>query len=112
MHSPRNLDQQSHRGLLLPEEGLESSATLPANRCHFDDTAVRINRHDRYDATIGKKNIIERAIGVQQDLTVLAGNPGGLELPSRAEHNAIGREQRISPCPSSANVFRKLCGLK
>jgi hypothetical protein len=68
------LDKQSHRGLLLPEEGLESRETLSANRCHFNDTAVRINRHDRYDATIWKKNIIERAIGVQQDLTVLAGN--------------------------------------
>jgi hypothetical protein len=53
---------------------LESSATLSANRCHFDDTAVRINRHDRYDTTIWKKNIIERAIGVHQDLTVSAGN--------------------------------------
>jgi len=68
------LDKQSHGGLLLSEEGLEASATLPANRCHFDDTAIRINRHDRYDATIWKKNIIERAIGVHQDLTVLAGN--------------------------------------
>jgi hypothetical protein len=68
------LDKQSHRGLFLPEEGLESCATLSANRRHFDNTAVRINRHDRYDATIWKKNIIERAIGVHQDLTVLAGN--------------------------------------
>src|SRR5206468_871990 len=57
------------------EEGLETCATLSAHRCHFDGAPVRIHRHYRDDTTIWKKNIIERAVGVLQDLTRSAGNP-------------------------------------
>jgi hypothetical protein len=100
------LDKQSHRRLLLAEEGLESSATFPANRCHFDGTAVRINRHDRYDATIWKKNIIERAIGVHQDLTVLAGNLFKLRhQPLEIAGWERKQEAILRPICSSAHIF-------
>jgi hypothetical protein len=72
--APRNLDEQSDGGTLGAEDGLETRATLSADRCHFYDTAVFIDSDHRDDATIREKNIVERAIGVQQDLTVLAGN--------------------------------------
>jgi hypothetical protein len=53
---------------------LKARAALPANRCHLNEVAVFINRHDRDHTAIGKKYVVERAIGVQQDLTLLAGN--------------------------------------
>src|SRR6476620_3802401 len=55
-----------------PKNGLKARA-LPS-RCHLNDVAVFINRHDRDHTAIGKKHVVERAIGVQQDLTLLAGN--------------------------------------
>jgi hypothetical protein len=54
---------------------LETRATLSADRGHFDGTPVGIHRHHRDDTDVWKKNIIERAISVQQDLTRSAGNP-------------------------------------
>src|ERR1051326_1581984 len=38
----RDLDQKSDGGCLGTEDGLDSRATLPADRCHLDDAAVRI----------------------------------------------------------------------
>jgi hypothetical protein len=50
----------------------------PTDRCHLDDAAVRINRNHRDDATIGKVDMVERAVGVHEDLLALAAN--ALEL--------------------------------
>src|ERR1700730_12696457 len=36
------------------EDGLHGGATLPADRCHLNDAAVRINCHHRYDTAVGK----------------------------------------------------------
>jgi hypothetical protein len=37
-------------------------------------TAIRINRHHRDDAAIGKENMAERTISVHEDLPALAAN--------------------------------------
>jgi hypothetical protein len=53
---------------------LHSGATLPADRCHFHDAAVLIDGDDRDDTTVGEEYVIERAIGVQEDLLAFAAN--------------------------------------
>jgi hypothetical protein len=52
---------------------LHSRATLPTDRCHLNDTAVRINRHRRDDTTVGEEYMIERTISIHQDLFAFAG---------------------------------------
>ncbi len=56
------------------EEGLHTGAALPSDRCHLNDAAVRINRHHRDDSAIGEEDMVERTIGVHQDLRALAAN--------------------------------------
>jgi len=51
---------------------LHSRATLPADRCHFNDTAIRINRHPRVDTDIGEEYMVERTISVHQNLLAFA----------------------------------------
>ena len=51
-----------------------SVQALPSDRCHLDDTAVRINRHHRDDTAVGEEYMVERAIGVHQDLRAFAAN--------------------------------------
>ena len=58
----------------LIEDGLHVRATLPTDCCHLNDAAVGINRHHRDDTTIGKEYMVERTIGVHQDLRALAAN--------------------------------------
>jgi esterase/lipase superfamily enzyme len=53
---------------------LHTAATLPTDRCHLDDAAVRINRHNRYDTAIREEYVVERTISVHQDLPALARN--------------------------------------
>ena len=72
--APGDLDEKLHRGALGTQDGLNAAAALPSDRCHLDDAAVRINRHHRDDAAIGEEDMVERAIGVHQDLRALAAN--------------------------------------
>jgi hypothetical protein len=53
---------------------LHTRATLPPDRRHLNDAAVRIYRHHRDDTAIGEEHMIERTIGVHEDLPVLAAN--------------------------------------
>jgi hypothetical protein len=53
---------------------LHTRATLSTDRCHLNDAAVRINRQQRDDTAIGEEYMVERTIGVHQDLPALAGN--------------------------------------
>jgi len=50
--------------ILGAESGLNSRATLPADRCHLDGAAVGVNRHDGDDAAIQEKYTVERTIGI------------------------------------------------
>jgi hypothetical protein len=72
--APRDLNEKPDGGALGTEDGLHAGATLPSDRCHLDDTAVRIDRHHRDDPAMGEVDMVERAIGVHQDLPMLAGN--------------------------------------
>jgi hypothetical protein len=71
---PRNLDEKPDGGTLGAEDGLHTRAALPTDRCHLNDAAVRINRHHRDDTDLGEEYIVERTIGVHQDLPALAAN--------------------------------------
>ena len=70
--APRDLDQKPDGRLLGAEDGLHPSATLPPDRCHLDDAAVRIDRHHRDDTAIGEVYMVERTVGVREDLPALA----------------------------------------
>ena len=50
--------------IFCAEDGLHTCATLPTDRCHFNDTAVRINRHHRDDTAVGEEYMVERTISV------------------------------------------------
>jgi hypothetical protein len=56
------------------EEGLHTRATLPTDRCHLNDAAVRINRDHRDDTAFGEEHMVERTISVHKDLLALAAN--------------------------------------
>ena len=70
----RDLDQKPDRGCLGAEEGLHTRATLPTDRRHLDDIAVRINRHNRDDTAIGEEYMVERTISVYENLFASAAN--------------------------------------
>ena len=70
--APWDLDEKPDGGTLGTEDSLHTRATLPANRCHLNDIAVRIDRHHRDNTAIGEKYMVERAISVHQDLPALA----------------------------------------
>ena len=72
--APRDLDEKLDGGNFGTEDGLHASATLPSDRCHLNDTAVRINSQDRDDPTIGEKNMVQRTVSIHQDLLALAAN--------------------------------------
>ena len=71
---PRNLDEKPNGGTLGAQDSLHGRATLPADRRHLNDTAVRINRHHRDDTAVGEEYMIERTISIHQDLRALAAN--------------------------------------
>jgi hypothetical protein len=52
--APRDPDEKPDGGTRGAEDGLHGRATLPADRCHLNDAAVRINRHNRDDTAVGK----------------------------------------------------------
>ena len=60
--------------VLRAEDGLHTRATLPTDRCHLNDTAVRINRYHRDDTAIGEVDMVERTVSVHEDLPALAEN--------------------------------------
>ena len=62
------------RGSLGAEEGLHTRATLPTDRCHLNDAAVRIDRDHRDDTAIGEEDMVERTISVHENLIALAAN--------------------------------------
>src|ERR1700730_4936681 len=70
----RDLDQKPDRGCLGAKEGLHARATLPTDRCHLNDVAVRINRDHRDDTAIGEEDMVERTISVHENLRALAAN--------------------------------------
>jgi len=53
---------------------LHARATLPTDRCHLNDAAVRINRDHRDDTAFGKEDMVERTISVHENLLALAAN--------------------------------------
>ena len=68
------LYQKPDRGCFGAEEGLHTRATLPTDRCHLNDAAVRINRDHRDDTAIGEEDMVERTISVHENLRALAAN--------------------------------------
>src|ERR1035438_7941401 len=72
--APRNLDEKPDGGALGAEDGLHTGATLPTDRCHLNDTAVRIDRHRRDRTAIGEEDMVERTVSVHEDLLALAAN--------------------------------------
>lgn len=72
MLRPPDLDEKPDGRPLGTEDGLHRSATLPTDRCHLNDAAVRINRHYRDDTAVGKEYMVKRTISVHQDLPAVA----------------------------------------
>ena len=60
--------------VLAPKKACDTRATLPTDRCHLNDAAVRINRDHRDDTAIGEKDMVERTISVHENLPALAAN--------------------------------------
>jgi hypothetical protein len=79
----RDLDQKPDGGSLGAEEGLHTRAAFPTDRCHLNDAAVRIHCHHRDDAAIGEEDVIERTIGIHENLAALAANVFKLRHKSR-----------------------------
>jgi hypothetical protein len=71
---PRDLDKKPDGGTFGAKDGLHGGATLPADRRHLNDAAVRIDRHHRDEPAIGEEYMIERTVRVQQNLPALAAN--------------------------------------
>ena len=69
-----DLDQKPDGGNLGTEDGLHTAATLPTDRCHLNDAAVRINRDHRDRTAIREVDMVERTISVRENLLALAAN--------------------------------------
>jgi hypothetical protein len=72
--APRDLDEKPDGSTLGTEDGLYTRATLPTDCCHLNDTAVRINRYDRDYTAVWEEYMVERTVGVHEDLLALAAN--------------------------------------
>jgi hypothetical protein len=68
------LNQQLDRGTLCAEVGLHARAALPSDRCHLNEMAVRVNRNYPNDPAVGEEDIIERTVGIHENLLALAAN--------------------------------------
>ena len=97
--APGDLDQEPGRRHFGAQDGLHARATLPANRCHLDGAAVRIDRQDRDDAAIGEEDMIERTIGVHQDLLGVAWNAFKLR---QKPFEIAGRQSKQKTVPRPA----------
>jgi hypothetical protein len=51
---------------------LHTAATLSADRCHFNDVTVRVDRDDGNDAAIRKEYVINASISVDEYVAALA----------------------------------------
>jgi len=51
---------------------LKTRATLPADGRHFNDIAVRINRHYRNNSVVREVDMVEGTISLHEDLFALA----------------------------------------
>src|SRR3984957_8684159 len=71
---PGDLNEKPYGGGRGAKDGLHRSTTLPADGRRLNDTAVRINRHYRDDPAIGEEYMVERTVGVHQDLRAFAAN--------------------------------------
>ena len=60
--------------MLGTEDSLHIGEALPSDRCHLDNSAVRINRHHRDDSAVREEDVVECTVGVHQDLRALATN--------------------------------------
>ena len=69
---PRDLDEKPDGGILGSEDGLDTRAALPTDRCHLNDAAIGINRHRRDDTAVGEEYMVERTVSVHQDLPAFA----------------------------------------
>jgi hypothetical protein len=72
--APRDLDEKPDGRTLGTENGLRTRATLPTDCCHLNDTAVRINRYHRDHTAVWEEYMVERTVGVHEDLLALATN--------------------------------------
>jgi hypothetical protein len=61
------------RDILAALPGLWTKS-LPTDRRHLNDAAVRVNRDHRDDTAIGKEDVVERTVRVHEDLRALAAN--------------------------------------
>jgi hypothetical protein len=52
----RELDQKPDRGCLGAEVGLHTRATLPTDRCHLNDAAIRIPRPPKQHRFRGRRH--------------------------------------------------------
>jgi hypothetical protein len=68
----RDLDQQLGGRRPAPKKGLHARATFPSNGCHLNDAAVRINPHHRDHAAVREEHLVERTVGVHEDLVASA----------------------------------------
>jgi hypothetical protein len=68
------LDEKPDGSTLGTEDGLYAGATLPTDCCHLNDAAVRINRYHRDDTAVWEEYMVERTVGVHEDLLALAAN--------------------------------------
>jgi hypothetical protein len=68
------LDEKPDGRTLGTENGLHTRATLPTDCCHLNDTAVRINRYHRDYTAVWEEHMVERTVGVHEDLLALAEN--------------------------------------
>jgi hypothetical protein len=65
---------------------LHAAAALPADRCHLNDTAVRINRHHRDDTAIGEER--DAAVQVERALTEKANREAALQTERKTARDA------------------------
>jgi hypothetical protein len=57
---------------LLAPKTAWTGASFSPDRRHLDYAAVRINRHYRDDTAVGEVHVVQRTIGVQENLLRLA----------------------------------------
>ena len=61
----RDLDQKPDRGDLGAEEGLHTRATLPTDRCHLNNAAIRIRLH-LHLKVVGLRTLLAKVSGDQR----------------------------------------------
>ena len=88
--------QKPDRGCLGAEEGLHTRATLPTDRCHLNNAAIRINRDHRDHAAFGKEDIVKRTVSVHENLLAFAANVFKLRRESLEIAGGQGEQKPIA----------------